>query len=85
MASSTILQLPPLVAITGQEWIEAVQNGTSGRMQIMQILSLFGGNSFFAPLPGAPSSPFTGQAYFDTTLGYPRVWTGSAWHGILLS
>lgn len=26
-----------------------------------------------------PSSPEPGQQYFDTTLGYPIWWNGSAW------
>jgi len=30
-------------------------------------------------LASAPSTPAVGQAYFDTTLQLPRVWTGSVW------
>lgn len=30
-------------------------------------------------LASAPSSPVTGQVYFDTALGYLRVYNGSAW------
>src|SRR5712664_563842 len=26
-----------------------------------------------------PSSPVVGQIYFDTVLGYPRVWNGTVW------
>lgn len=26
-----------------------------------------------------PATPFTGQRYFDTTLGYEVVWSGAAW------
>ena len=33
----------------------------------------------------APSSPVLGQIYWDTTLGYPRIWNGSSWNGLLLS
>ena len=33
----------------------------------------------------APSTPILGQIYWDTTLGYPRIWNGTSWNGILLS
>jgi hypothetical protein len=39
----------------------------------------------FIPLATAPSSPVLGQVYFDTTLGYPRVWNGTSWNGFLLT
>lgn len=49
------------------------------------VLSQIGNVAVFTPLATAPSSPTEGLAYFDTTLGYPRVWSGTAWLGILLS
>ena len=36
-------------------------------------------NGGFDALASAPTSPFTGQSYFDTTLGTERVWNGSTW------
>lgn len=44
-----------------------------------------GGGSLFTPLASAPASPALGQSYLDTTLGYPRIWLGSAWHGFVIS
>ena len=33
-----------------------------------------------------PANPYVGQAYFDTSLNYPRVWgSDSQWHGIALT
>lgn len=40
----------------------------------------------FPPLAGPPPDPATYQTYFDTTLGYPRIYlTDGQWHGFLLS
>lgn len=36
-------------------------------------------NGGFKPLASAPVSPVIGQSYFDTTLGYERVWSGTTW------
>jgi microcystin-dependent protein len=36
-----------------------------------------------AQLASAPSSPFNGQAYYDTTLGYARIYEGGAWISLL--
>lgn len=36
-----------------------------------------------AQLATAPVSPFNGQAYYDTTLGYARVYEGGAWISLL--
>lgn len=36
-------------------------------------------NARIQNLATAPSSPVVGQVYFDTALGYARVWSGSAW------
>ena len=34
-------------------------------------------------LSAAPSSPSRGRAYFDTTLGYPRIYLGSSWRRLI--
>lgn len=39
----------------------------------------------FPPLPSAPTNPGQGQAYFDTTLGYPRIWNGASWNGFRIT
>jgi hypothetical protein len=31
------------------------------------------------PTASRPAASFTGQPYFDTTLGFPVWWNGSAW------
>jgi hypothetical protein len=54
------------------------------------LLTLIGqgglGQGGFPALANAPALPFVGQVYFDTTLGYPRVWsTDGTWHGLQLS
>ena len=36
-------------------------------------------NAKIQNLATAPASPVTGQIYFDTVLGYLRVWDGTAW------
>lgn len=36
-------------------------------------------NARIQNLATAPSSPSAGQIYFDTALGYLRVWSGTAW------
>lgn len=36
-------------------------------------------------LAAAPSSPTTGQAYFDTSLSRARVWNGTAWQDMVSS
>lgn len=36
-------------------------------------------NAAMQPLASAPSSPVTGQVYFDTGLGQFGVWNGSSW------
>jgi hypothetical protein len=30
----------------------------------------------------APLTPVEGQEYFDTALGYARIWDGAAWQGL---
>ncbi len=30
----------------------------------------------------APVTPVPGQAYFDTLLGYARIWNGTSWTGL---
>jgi hypothetical protein len=42
MSTSTILQLPQAVALTGQEQLEAVQSGTSVRLTAAQIAGIGG-------------------------------------------
>ncbi len=37
-------------------------------------------NAVIQILSAAPSTPTTAQVYYDSTLGYLRVWSGSAWH-----
>ena len=46
-----------------------------------------GGAGFgFPPLASAPSNPTIGQAYFDTSLGYPLIYCqDDTWHGFQLS
>ena len=40
----------------------------------------------FPPYPSAPANPTPGVAYFDTSLGYPRIYgSDGKWHGIMLS
>lgn len=73
-----------------------IQNGTDA--DVSQIMANFnyllanigggggGGLQVFTPLAAAPASPAVGYAYYDTTLGFPRVYgSDGAWHGILLS
>ena len=33
-------------------------------------------------LATAPVAPVVGQTYFDTVLGFARVWDGAAWQGL---
>lgn len=37
MSNTTILNLPVAIGLTGQEWIEIVQNGVSCRVQLISI------------------------------------------------
>lgn len=36
-------------------------------------------NVLLEQLSSAPGSPLTGRIYYDTTLGFARIWNGSAW------
>jgi hypothetical protein len=36
-------------------------------------------NASMQKLASAPSTPVQGQFYFDTTLGFARIWDGTAW------
>jgi len=50
------------------------------------VYRLMGGQIFEMPPQGSePPNPSIGQFYFDTTLGYPRIWNGTSWNGFLLS
>jgi hypothetical protein len=43
-------------------------------------------NSVALPtLSAAPGSPITGQIYYDTALGYPRIYNGTTWLNFRLS
>lgn len=53
------------------------QNIDAMRRQANAIFALFTASGPTAARPTAPA--FIGQPYFDTTLGYPVWWTGSAW------
>jgi hypothetical protein len=35
--------------------------------------------------PIAPISPLLFQIYWDTTLGFPRIWNGASWNGFRLT
>jgi|CryBogDrversion2_1035201.scaffolds.fasta_scaffold42959_2 hypothetical protein len=44
------------------------------------------GSVAFPPLAAAPANPSVGTAYYDTTLGYPRIYGSDlVWHGFILS
>ena len=50
------------------------------------VVSIISAITSFSPLATAPSSPTVGMVYFDTVLGYPRVYgSDSTWHGLMLS
>lgn len=40
MSNVPILNLPPIIALAGGEWMEAVQNGASGRLQTAQLAAV---------------------------------------------
>lgn len=40
-------------------------------------------NAVFQQLATAPIDPVNGQFYWDTSLGCPRIWDGSAWKNML--
>jgi hypothetical protein len=53
MANSTITQLPQAIGVTGAEYMEAVQAGTSVRVTALQIAQLSSVPVLVAQLPNA--------------------------------
>ena len=82
MASTTIPDLPPLLAFTGDELVWVNVNGVDYRMTTAQIAT----NVIWPQLPAPPASPYPYQTYVDTTLGYPQIFLplDSAWHPFFL-
>jgi hypothetical protein len=59
---------------------------TVGAWLLLGYINSGAGTIAFPPLSSAPPSPTIGAAYFDTTLGYPRIYgSDNQWHGIRLT
>lgn len=59
----------------------AVAAGAGSVGTITDTRNFFGSRFGIWTTAGRPTSPFTGQAGYNSTLGYPEYWTGSAWTG----
>lgn len=57
----------------------AVAAGAGSVGTITDTRNFFGSRFGIWSTAGRPSAPFTGQAGYNSTLGYPEYWTGSAW------
>lgn len=49
------------------------------RLVAQAINGLLNGTAGFARRPSAPSDPFEGQSYYDTTDHMARTWDGTTW------
>jgi len=57
----------------------AVAAGAGSVGTITDTRNFFGSRFGIWATAGRPTSPFTGQAGYNSTLGYPEYWTGSTW------
>jgi len=86
MANTTIPNLPVVTSLTGVEYLEAVQSGTSVRVTVNQI------NSVPFPVPILLPQYTTAQknaiitsvgaVVYDTTLGKMCVYTPTGWQTV---
>ena len=87
MANTTIPNLPAIIALSGTELLELVQNGTSSRATVAQIAAfpqqtpvVFPGYTTAQKLALTGLQP--GSVVFDTTLGKLSLFTGGGWQTI---
>lgn len=59
----------------------AVAAGAGSVGTITDTRNFFGSRFGIWSTAGRPSAPFTGQAGYNSTVGSPEYWTGSAWSG----
>lgn len=57
----------------------AVAAGAGSVGTITDTRNFFGSRFGIWATAGRPTAPFTGQAGYNSTLGYPEYWSGSAW------
>lgn len=69
--------VPPTVDLTDRP-VELVGRGFVGWAEILQQNTLRIAQHFAGPV--APTSPFTGQTWYNTSNGELRIWSGSAWN-----
>jgi hypothetical protein len=85
MAGQSLPNLPQATGVGPTALIWVNQNGIDQRAQASQVASSAPELFMFPPLSSAPSNPVAGLAYFDTTLGYPLIYDGTAWRGFLIN
>ena len=85
MAEQSIPNLTPVVVLAPDAQVWIVQDGVDYRASAAEIAQLPSTGVVFPSYATAPMNPVSGQAYLDTTLGYPRIYIGGTWYGLMLS
>jgi len=81
----TFDQYPSVSSLNATDIFVLDRNGV-GTVSIEAVNFVSSAVFVFPNFATAPSSPVVGQAYFDTVLGYPRIYGSDLiWHGFLLS